>query len=50
MITVQYQSPIGVITLVSDGNSLTELLLAQPLIQDTSNRSEEHTSELQSRE
>lgn len=38
MITVQYQSPIGVITLVSDGNSLTELLLAQPLIQDPSNK------------
>ena len=25
MITAQYQSPIGIITLVSDGNSLTEL-------------------------
>ena len=38
MITVQYQSPIGVITLVSDGSSLTELRLAQPLIQDPSNK------------
>ena len=37
MITAQYHSPIGIITLVSDGNSLTELLLAQSLIQDTSN-------------
>ena len=38
MITAQYQSPIGVITLVSDGSSLTELRLAQPLIQDPSNK------------
>jgi methylated-DNA-[protein]-cysteine S-methyltransferase len=37
MITAQYHSPIGIITLVSDGNSLTELRLAQPLIQDPSN-------------
>ena len=37
MITAQYHSPIGVITLVSDGKSLTELRLAQPLTQDPSN-------------
>lgn len=37
MITAQYHSPIGIITLVSDGSSLKELRLAQPLIQDTSN-------------
>ena len=29
MITTQYQSPIGVITLVSDGDSLTELQLTK---------------------
>lgn len=38
MITAQYHSPIGIITLVSDGSSLKELRLAQPLIQDPSNK------------
>lgn len=36
MITTQYRSPIGLITLVSDGNALTELRLAQPQTQNHS--------------
>lgn len=35
--TVQYNSPIGVITLVSDGDSLTELWLASPSTKEPSN-------------